>query len=142
MTVCYFMFGVFFADFLMSCFFSSRRRHTRCALVTGVQTCAPDLLGRCDPGDHVRRPIGAAVVAGDGLVEQDEVGVVVDELTDGDRESVGEGKSVSERVDRGGGGIIKKKKQERKRQRYEKTDKTSDTPQRDIETKKQNKQKE
>src|SRR3546814_6736770 len=23
-------------------FFSSRRRHTRCALVTGVQTCAPD----------------------------------------------------------------------------------------------------
>src|SRR3546814_1161054 len=24
----------------MVCFFSSRRRHTRCALVTGVQTCA------------------------------------------------------------------------------------------------------
>src|SRR3546814_4748518 len=24
----------------LSCFFSSRRRHTRCALVTGVQTCA------------------------------------------------------------------------------------------------------
>src|SRR3546814_9895403 len=24
----------------MICFFSSRRRHTRCALVTGVQTCA------------------------------------------------------------------------------------------------------
>src|SRR3546814_3692586 len=43
-------------------FFSSRRRHTRCALVTGVQTCAlpiykdtscvvvqyPDILGRID----------------------------------------------------------------------------------------------
>src|SRR3546814_9459527 len=28
----------FFALFLF--FFSSRRRHTRCALVTGVQTCA------------------------------------------------------------------------------------------------------
>src|SRR3546814_2394644 len=29
-------------------FFSSRRRHTRCALVTGVQTCAlPIWLGRC-----------------------------------------------------------------------------------------------
>src|SRR3546814_2035504 len=28
-------------------FFSSRRRHTRCALVTGVQTCAlPILLGK------------------------------------------------------------------------------------------------
>src|SRR3546814_4986551 len=25
---------------LFWCFFSSRRRHTRCALVTGVQTCA------------------------------------------------------------------------------------------------------
>src|SRR3546814_8351343 len=25
------------------CFFSSRRRHTRCALVTGVQTCAPPI---------------------------------------------------------------------------------------------------
>src|SRR3546814_8318072 len=27
-------------DFLYVFFFSSRRRHTRCALVTGVQTCA------------------------------------------------------------------------------------------------------
>src|SRR3546814_17496466 len=34
------MIGVFF--------FSSRRRHTRCALVTGVQTCA---LPICTPGD-------------------------------------------------------------------------------------------
>src|SRR3546814_5270431 len=25
---------------MVCCFFSSRRRHTRCALVTGVQTCA------------------------------------------------------------------------------------------------------
>src|SRR3546814_10540369 len=25
---------------MLLCFFSSRRRHTRCALVTGVQTCA------------------------------------------------------------------------------------------------------
>src|SRR3546814_5908525 len=30
----------FFCLFLFSFFFSSRRRHTRCALVTGVQTCA------------------------------------------------------------------------------------------------------
>src|SRR3546814_5440406 len=27
-----------------ACFFSSRRRHTRCALVTGVQTCALPIL--------------------------------------------------------------------------------------------------
>src|SRR3546814_5045907 len=31
--------------FIMYCFFfSSRRRHTRCALVTGVQTCALPIL--------------------------------------------------------------------------------------------------
>src|SRR3546814_8216791 len=38
-----------FNEYLVWCvyfFFSSRRRHTRCALVTGVQTCAlPILLG-------------------------------------------------------------------------------------------------
>src|SRR3546814_2029653 len=27
-------------SWLVCCFFASRRRHTRCALVTGVQTCA------------------------------------------------------------------------------------------------------
>src|SRR3546814_7013316 len=40
--VCY-VYGLFFRDFVcFICFFffSSRRRHTRCALVTGVQTCA------------------------------------------------------------------------------------------------------
>src|SRR3546814_5458290 len=30
----------FYVFFSMLFFFSSRRRHTRCALVTGVQTCA------------------------------------------------------------------------------------------------------
>src|SRR3546814_1411900 len=30
-----------------SFFFSSRRRHTRCALVTGVQTCALPILQLC-----------------------------------------------------------------------------------------------
>src|SRR3546814_1644229 len=30
----------------MCFFFSSRRRHTRCALVTGVQTCALPILAR------------------------------------------------------------------------------------------------
>src|SRR3546814_9268260 len=29
-------------------FFSSRRRHTRCALVTGVQTCALPILSEID----------------------------------------------------------------------------------------------
>src|SRR3546814_7722517 len=32
--------------FVIFCFFSSRRRHTRCALVTGVQTCALPIYAR------------------------------------------------------------------------------------------------
>src|SRR3546814_4171483 len=43
----------------MVCFLSSRRRHTRCALVTGVQTCAlPISFG--EPGNDL--PAGVAVV--------------------------------------------------------------------------------
>src|SRR3546814_8947775 len=32
---------------LCICFFSSRRRHTRCALVTGVQTCSLPIWPHC-----------------------------------------------------------------------------------------------
>src|SRR3546814_4771662 len=44
---------------LLVFFFSSRRRHTRCALVTGVQTCAlpifaPSGLLRCARNDALR----------------------------------------------------------------------------------------
>src|SRR3546814_1038558 len=49
-SIVYILFSVVFHVFVfLFCFFffSSRRRHTRCALVTGVQTCAlpiyPDL---------------------------------------------------------------------------------------------------
>src|SRR3546814_9679289 len=38
-------------------FFSSRRRHTRCALVTGVQTCALPIYGHL--GDNVNKAIAA-----------------------------------------------------------------------------------
>src|SRR3546814_4733827 len=34
------------SDCFLFFFFSSRRRHTRCALVTGVQTCALPILGK------------------------------------------------------------------------------------------------
>src|SRR3546814_6112567 len=42
MSVICFVVAVLFSLFCVFCFFcfSSRRRHTRCALVTGVQTCA------------------------------------------------------------------------------------------------------
>src|SRR3546814_8776158 len=41
---------------LVVCFFSSRRRHTRCALVTGVQTCALPIYGSRQ-GGAVRRQV-------------------------------------------------------------------------------------
>src|SRR3546814_9950106 len=57
---------------IVCCFFSSRRRHTRCALVTGVQTCALPIsaevgallaaLGRGRP-DHIVDGFGVEVVA-------------------------------------------------------------------------------
>src|SRR3546814_8916087 len=48
---------------IMLFFFSSRRRHTRCALVTGVQTCALPISekGRSimGPGNFIRDPVSA-----------------------------------------------------------------------------------
>src|SRR3546814_10737339 len=47
------------------CFFSSRRRHTRCALVTGVQTCALPiwtLVVGCEAG--IRPPRVCLIKAG------------------------------------------------------------------------------
>src|SRR3546814_12281883 len=43
--------------FIRFFFFSSRRGHTRCALVTGVQTCALPIL---PPGRSGARPAGGA----------------------------------------------------------------------------------
>src|SRR3546814_5480098 len=45
---------VFYLEFLF--FFSSRRRHTICALVTGVQTCALPISA--NPKDVCRRTFG------------------------------------------------------------------------------------
>src|SRR3546814_8648619 len=41
--------------FMQVFFFSSRRRHTRCALVTGVQTCALPIFGNLADPDHRAR---------------------------------------------------------------------------------------
>src|SRR3546814_6477437 len=49
----------FICKHLSSFFFSSRRRHTRCALVTGVQTCALPIcvpIRRRLPALHRPRP--------------------------------------------------------------------------------------
>src|SRR3546814_5384560 len=53
-----YVFDVFYGVF----FFSSRRRHTRCALVTGVQTCALPISSM---------PIMAARVYHDGKLVRD-----------------------------------------------------------------------
>src|SRR3546814_11747475 len=59
--------------YVYGCFFflSSRRRHTRCALVTGVQTCALpiyyDGVGEVDQAqEDARHAIIVAIAAGDG----------------------------------------------------------------------------
>src|SRR3546814_3130584 len=53
-------------------FFSSRRRHTRCALVTGVQTCA---LPICPKGRNVviEKSFGAPRITKDGVTVAKEI---------------------------------------------------------------------
>src|SRR3546814_19168695 len=58
-------------------FFSSRRRHTRCALVTGVQTCAlpiwaepvHELAGDGEVGKGRLDPVAPAAFVGDALTQ-------------------------------------------------------------------------
>src|SRR3546814_6945906 len=55
---------IFSSVYLIIFFFSSRRRHTRCALVTGVQTCALPIYARALRrwmAGTVRRFIGTGV---------------------------------------------------------------------------------
>src|SRR3546814_2143449 len=82
-------------------FFSSRRRHTRCALVTGVQTCAlpicsllgahgEDLLGR--RAEEVDELLSPALRFGAGEVDlvehRDDVQTGVERQEEVDRQSV------------------------------------------------------
>src|SRR3546814_7814810 len=107
-------------------FFSSRRRHTRCALVTGVQTCALPIFeaiwldaerGRAGQDMLPQRDtrIGGNVdligqLAREAEADQAQRHAVEIGLETADRKKVVEGKSVSVRVDLGGRQIIKTKK--------------------------------
>src|SRR3546814_3768960 len=88
----------------MFLFFASRRRHTRCALVTGVQTCALPISGRrigvpgpdserdagtgeCDEYDEEQPPHG--VPSGRRREDQRSVGAAEAE---GVREGMAEGR--------------------------------------------------
>src|SRR3546814_11360977 len=58
-------------------FFSSRRRHTRCALVTGVQTCA---LPICAPNKEVANPgwmTGAVELTGGFAVTWNRIYIII-----------------------------------------------------------------
>src|SRR3546814_6826885 len=57
-SLCLYFYIVFMVClFILFCFFfSSRRRHTRCALVTGVQTCALPIYPSRDQPAHARHP--------------------------------------------------------------------------------------
>src|SRR3546814_12926543 len=89
--------------------FSSRRRHTRCALLTGVQTCA---LPICRHG--VPAQAQAAQRFRHGHARPADLGDLAPVLAVGrgaqaDRKSVVQGKSVSVRVDLGGSRIHQNK---------------------------------
>src|SRR3546814_3901379 len=62
-------------------FFSSRRRHTRCALVTGVQTCALPIFTDALSGRIIRDVVTPKFKAGDmpgGI--QDGVGATAEQI--------------------------------------------------------------
>src|SRR3546814_14629647 len=104
-------------------FFSSRRRHTRCALVTGVQTCALPIL-TSSALFHYRSPYVRYKQHGDPKMltakqhellhfiqqrlEASGISPSFEEMKE-DGKSVVSGKSVSVRVDLGGRRIIKNK---------------------------------
>src|SRR3546814_13561388 len=56
-------------------FFSSRRRHTRCALVTGVQTCALPIFGELAVTQCAGRGAECEVARGLALVTAAAVGI-------------------------------------------------------------------
>src|SRR3546814_4186157 len=59
-----FLFCILFVFVQFHCFvmffFSSRRRHTRCALVTGVQTCALPIYSSLSASTSGKRPLSRA----------------------------------------------------------------------------------
>src|SRR3546814_11212591 len=106
-------------------FFSSRRRHTRCALVTGVQTCALPIFFRRAEGDRIMTGNltdltvaairdgfrkGEFTADGAGRVAERAAQRAAETAAQTERKSVGSGKRVAGRVDPGGRRILKKEK--------------------------------
>src|SRR3546814_19924947 len=122
-------------------FFSSRRRHTRCALVTGVQTCALPISSARESAVQLPETLAPAPLGGDlqastvlmldfkwspdlwgGKRAKYEAAVGrarAAQVDAQDRTGVGWGKSGSGRVALGGRRIIKKKQKEKRRRKRE-----------------------
>src|SRR3546814_4037819 len=81
-------------------FFSSIRRHTSCALVTGVQTCAlPIFLVRTHAGEEItRQPFDDAPLLRAGvlrLVDQQVIEAAIEPVLHGVFETFARGRSVT-----------------------------------------------
>src|SRR3546814_1475890 len=142
---CMYYLGVSLSVLYLVCFlfffFSSRRRHTRCALVTGVQTCALPISGPLHVGHARQAALGDSLcrlfsAQGFDVTREfyyNDAGNQIDNLAisvqarakgiapdspdfppDGRSEERRVGKGVSVRVDLGGRRIIKKKKETNK----------------------------
>src|SRR3546814_7064828 len=81
--------------FLFVFFFSSRRRHTRCALVTGVQTCALPIYENPDEAAKLIAPEYDLDVA----VTQEILHNLIDSTADAGVPYWGEGELVYEPMD-------------------------------------------
>src|SRR3546814_1577533 len=78
---------MFVACFMFCFFFSSRRRHTRCALVTGVQTCALPILRLLERHFHRLTPLVPLDAEASGLMVLTQDGRVWRRLTE-DRDEI------------------------------------------------------
>src|SRR3546814_16829313 len=91
-------------------FFPSRRRHTRCALVTGVQTCALPISSHPQFSDSLPLPGRSTPPRARSAKARKELWVSgITYRASADRKSVVEGKIVSVRVDLGVRRLIKNK---------------------------------
>src|SRR3546814_8719240 len=88
------------SDLLLCFFFSSRRRHTRCALVTGVQTCALPISKFIEPVVHSLNFISrTAPVIAEGSHVPLEIGIGCD------RDAAFSGRDGLRRIEREDAGI-------------------------------------
>src|SRR3546814_1116128 len=85
-------------------FFSSRRRHTRCALVTGVQTCALPISGPNGAGKSslIRMAAGLLAPIAGRIAREDSTGLLAHDLALDEAQSLSAALGFWARLDGGG----------------------------------------